>query len=346
MKVSNPCLKRFFFVLATYIVAFGCMGQRGERIEQIALHFSLEQENDTIDFIVVDTLLDKKKPVFLWCQGSLPVPLICEIEGYGNYFFGGGASNFDISEIRKDYHLVVISMPKTPVIAKKENLNSSFQFIPNPEKPKEFSNEYLRADYLDNYVSRAQSVLRFLKEQEWVDNDRLIVAGHSQGTKVATKISVLNNEVTHLGMFAANPMGRIDQFIREARFNAHNGKISWAQADTIINDTYELYSIAHHPDSLKARPDYNALKTFSETFYDDWLTLNIPIYLAYGTEDRTADLCDIIPLFFIEQGKTNLTLKRYIGLDHNFFEMHSDGRPHYEKGHWKDVMSAFLQWIK
>lgn len=182
MKVSNPILKRLLFILATIIVSFSCMGQRGELIEQIALHFSLEQKNDTIDFIVIDTLLDKKKPVFLWCQGSLPIPLFCEIDGYGNYLFGGGGSNFDIPEITKNYHLVVISMPKTPVIATKENLNSGFHYIPNPKKPNEFSIKFTHAHFQDNYVLQALEVLRLLKKQEWVDDDHLIVAGHSQGT--------------------------------------------------------------------------------------------------------------------------------------------------------------------
>ena len=67
--------------------------------------------------------------------------------------------------------------------------------------------------------------------------------------------------------------------------------------------------------------------------------------MVYGTEDRSADLCDMVPLFFIEKDQNNLTLKRYIGLEHNFFEVSENGRANHEKGHWEEVMQGFVKWI-
>lgn len=328
------------------ICAANSFGQKGQLIENKAIKFSIEHKKDSVEFIVVDTILSKKKPIFLWCQGSLPVPLFCEIENYGNYFFGGGVSNFNYKEISAKYHLVIISMPKTPVVAKKEHLNAGFQYIPNPEEPHKFLKEYVDADYLDNYVNRANAVLKFLKKQKWVNNEQLIIAGHSQGTKVATKIAKKNKDVTHLGLFAANPFGRIDQYIREARLDAQLGKISWEKADSLTKDNYEFYKQVNNMDSIRTDPSLKSWKTFSESFYNDWLSIDIPIYLSYGSEDRTSDLCDIIPLFFIEKGKDNLTIKRYAGLEHNFFEFNQNGRIDYEKGHWIEVMGEFIKWIK
>ncbi|WP_159436394.1 hypothetical protein [Chryseobacterium indoltheticum] len=34
----------------------------------------------------------------------------------GLWLIGGGITNFDIANIVKNYHLVIISMPKTPLI--------------------------------------------------------------------------------------------------------------------------------------------------------------------------------------------------------------------------------------
>jgi pimeloyl-ACP methyl ester carboxylesterase len=339
-------MKKLKCILIIVICAAKSFGQTGQLIENKAIKFSVELKKDLVEFIVVDTLLSKKKPIFLWCQGSLPVPLFCEIENYGNYFFGGGVSNFNYKEISAKYHLVIISMPKTPLVGKKEHLNSGFQYIPNPEEPLKFSKEYIDADYLDNYVNRAKAVLKFLKKQKWVSNEKLIVAGHSQGTKVATKMALNNKDVTHLGLFAANPFGRIDQYIREARLDAQLGKISWEKADSLTNDNYEFYKQVNNNDSILTNPSLKSWKTFSEPFYDDWLSLDIPIYLTYGSEDRTSDLCDIVPLFFIGKGKDNLTIKRYAGLEHNFFELNQNGRVDYEKGHWVEVMGEFIKWIK
>ncbi len=339
MKKQILILTLIFYSVISYC-------QNGELLEDKVIKFSIEQETDIIDFIIVDTLLETKKPIFLWCQGSLPVPLFCEIENYGNYFFGGGVSNFNYTEIAKEYHLVIISMPKTPIIGKKENLNAGFQYVPNPEKPRSFLREYIEADYLENYVDRALKVLEFLKLQNWVDHKKLIVAGHSQGSKITTKIAVKNSDVTHIGLFSANPFGRIDQYVREARLDAQLGNISWEKADSLMNDNYKFYEQANNEDSIRIDPSLKAWKTFTETYYDDWLSLDIPIYLAYGTEDRTSDLCDIVPLFFIEKGKNNLTLKRHLGLEHNFFELKENGRANHEKGHWKEVMEEFIKWIE
>ncbi|RMG25456.1 MAG: hypothetical protein D6730_10790 [Bacteroidetes bacterium] len=339
-------MKKIISIFAIILASVNCFGQKGELIEHKALSFYVSNESDTIDFIIVDTMLNKKKPIFLWCQGSLPVPLFGEIEGYGNYFLGGGVSNFNYIEISRQYHLVIISMPKTPLLAKKENLNNRLQYIPDPAQPGKFSDAYIEANYLENYVNRALAVLAFLKQQNWVDHNRLVVAGHSQGTKVATKIATRDRDVTHLGLFAANPFGRIDQYIRQARLDAQLGRISWEKADSIITGNYEFYKQANNEDSVRVNPGLKAWKTFSEPIYDDWLNLDMPIYLAYGTADISSGLCDMVPLFFIEKGKENLTLKRYIGLEHNFFELTGNGHPDYEKGHWREIMDEFITWIK
>ncbi|MCF8278276.1 MAG: hypothetical protein K9J17_16230 [Flavobacteriales bacterium] len=339
-------MKKIALMTAMLVWSSFSFSQSGTIIQRKAILFSLEEQSDTIDFIVVDTVLTQKKPIFLWCQGSLPIPLFFEIENYGYYFSGGGVSNFNYGKISEDFHLVIISMPKTPVLAKKEHLDNRYQYVSSQEKPNEFLNEYMEADYLENYVRRANFVLSFLKKQDWVTSEKLVVAGHSQGTKIATKIAVQNKDVTHLGLFAANPFGRIDQYIREARLDAHLGKITWEEADSLMNDNYEFYKQVNNTDSLENNPSLLSWKTFSETFYDDWLTLDIPIYLAYGTEDRTSGLCDIVPLFFIEKGKDNLTLRRHLGLEHNFFELFDDGRTNHEKGHWEEVMGEFRKWIK
>lgn len=315
-------------------------------IENQATLFKLPMDNDFVEFIIVDNNIDKgkKKPIFLWCQGSLPLPLFGEVENENIFFFGGGIANFDYKKIVNDYHLVVISMPKTPVLVKRENLNKQFQYIPDKSKPNSLSMDFLQADYLENYVQRGNLVIDFLTQQKWVDPTKLIIAGHSQGTKVATKLAQ-SNPISHLGLFAPNPFGRIDQSIRQARLEAQMGKITWEEADVLINQKYEFYQSAQDTSLYPTNPTLKSWKSFSEPFYDDWLQLNIPIYLAYGTEDRVSDLCDIVPIFFIDAKKNHLTLKRHLHLEHNFFEVLENGKIDYNSNHWNKVMDNFLDWI-
>ena len=108
-------MRKILYVLLFFISSIS-FSQNKELLEGKYQHFALHTAQDTIDFIVVDSVLNRKKPLFLFCQGSLPYPLFFQGEiGSEPYFFGGGLSNFDLKTIQKNYHVVVLSMPKTPL---------------------------------------------------------------------------------------------------------------------------------------------------------------------------------------------------------------------------------------
>lgn len=335
---------KYRFAIIFILNLVSTIGWSTKIIEQKATHFSIA--NESIDFIIVDTVLDEKKPIFLWCQGSLPIPLFCEINT-GEYFFvGGGLSNFNYQDISKQYHVVVISMPHTPVMAKKENLNNRYEFITDQNDPHSYAITYLQGDYLENYVDRANKVLKFLGKQKWVLKNNWVIAGHSQGTKIASKVAKSNKKIKTIGLFSPNPFGRIDELIRQARYDAQQNKISWHQADSLINSYYNFYEQALNakPELLAKNPSLKSWASFSAPQLDDWLDLKIPIYIAYGTADRSSDLCDIVPLFFMQKQKNNLTLKRYLEVNHNFFPV-KNGIINYEDGQWEMVMTDFLNYI-
>lgn len=336
----NLKLSFFLFFLMINITP----AQINKIINNEATSFTIKDEEDNIDFIVLDTKLETKKPIFLWCQGSLPYPLFVNSKEQGLWMITGGITNFDIEKITKYYHLIVISMPKTPLIADDSEINNSYWFKGDGKNNDLPSLDFQRADFLENYTNRAITVLKYLHKQKWIDNSKLIVAGHSQGSKVATKIAKNYKAVTKLGLFGANPFGRIDQNIREDRKLAESKEISWEEADKDIEEQYQLFRDAYNPEKIKTNPELLAWKSFSEPLLQDWLLYNKPIYMAYGTEDIASDLCDLVPLFFIRENKNNLTYKRYLNLEHNFFEIDENGKVNHEKPHWKEVMNNFVEW--
>ena len=335
---------RIFLILLFVLTATFTWSQNRNIINNQAIQFSLKHKNDTIDFVLIDTKTDVKKPIFLFCQGSLPLPLFVQTANDDIWMIGGGITNFDIEIIKKSYHLIVISMPKTPVIVNEKNLNKSYCYIPNLNEPDEFDPNYVKSDYLENYENRANSVLKFLRKQKWVDNSKLVVAGHSQGSKVATVITLNNKKVTHLGLFSANPFGRIDQNIRFYRKQAESNQITWQEADKAIERQYELFRKSHDDKKVKEDSNLLAWKSFSRPLINDWLKIEIPTYLAFGTSDIASDLCDLVPLFYIQNAKTNLTFKRYLNVEHNFFEVDQQGKVNYEKENWPLVMNDFIEW--
>lgn len=333
-------MNRFWFSLIAFISIQVAFGQVPVQMGSSATHFQISTKELPIDFIVLDTAFDQQKPILLFCQGSLPIPLFANLDGYGLYLIGGGMSNFDLDTLRRYFYPVVISMPFTPVVVEQSHLNPSFCYVPDPASPRDFDTRYVAADTLETYVDRALAVMSFLRQQDWVDPKGWVVAGHSQGAKVAAA----SPWFVRLGLFSPNPFGRIDQFMREARLDAQLGRQSWEQTDTLMTNFIELGHLSADPQVRLDNPNMASLWSFSEPMYDDWLALDKPIYLAYGTEDRSADLCDIIPLLFIREGKHHLTFRRYIHREHNFFPVGPDGRPDQEHPGWPEVMNEFVRW--
>ena len=333
---------KYFILIASIIISFSSIAQLKGIIANQYSHFELIHKKDTIDFVVTDTSLIEIKPVLLFCQGSQPVPLFVD--------FGAQKiapitlNNFDINEMRRSYHIVVISMPKTPVIATPEHLNRSYNYVQDTSINHSYDPEYIKADYLENYIDRANSVIKYLFKQKWVDKTNLVVAGHSQGSRVAVGIAHSNKNVTKLGLFGYNPMRRIDQNIWAYRKQAQNGEITWEQADSLQQIEYDFYKEVLNNDSVAAHPELKSWRSFSTCSIAQLTDLNIPIYIAFGSLDNVADYCDLLPMYFAEKNKTNYLLKRYPGLEHNFFPMNEDFRPDYANGKWRDVMNSFIDW--
>lgn len=90
-------------------------------------------------------------------------------------------------------------MPNTPLIADESKINDSYWYFGNSKNKNIPTEEFQKSNYLENYTNRAIKVLKFLKQQKWVDGSKLVVAGHSQGSKVATKIAKHYKPVSKLG---------------------------------------------------------------------------------------------------------------------------------------------------
>lgn len=309
--------------------------------------FELKNKLDTIDFILLNGKTDTIKPVLIFCQGSKPIPLVTIIPT-GRKFFTL-LNNFDYRKITRDYHLVLISMPHTPLQVEEKKLSKQYCFITDSTNQQSYSPLYLKDNYAENYIRRTKEVIDFLYEQKWVDKKKIYLLGHSQGSKVVIGAGLMNPKVSKIGYLSGNPLGRIDQLVREQRQLAKDGKMTVEESQQQIESVYEMWrQLNAHPNETTTEfGDPNKTWTsFSKPEIDNLLKIEQPLYIAYGTEDLTSVFCDLLPIYFISAKKNNLTLKPYLGLEHNFFELDKDGRPIYEKGHWQEVIDNFIKWIK
>lgn len=312
-----------------------------------ARHFQLHAKHDSIDFILVDGKIDTVKPVILFCQGSSPIPLIIRYED-GEKFIPS-LSCWDYEALSKRFHIVIISMPKTPIEVGIEKLGKEFTYVLDKKNPGDRDPAYVANNYFENYVSRAKKVISYLYKQNWVLKNRITIIGHSRGSKIALKASVGNAKIYKIGFFSGNPFGLIDQYIRGSRRDVELGEITIEQSQLQINDLLKTWAeINKKPNSdLIHLEDSDRMWTsFEKPLINDFLKAKQPIYVAYGTEDIKSALCDLLPIYFIQAHNKGLTLKPYLGLEHNFFETNKKRKAIYDKPHWNEVMGEFINWVE
>lgn len=312
---------------------FFCLSAQNQIEGVDALAFSIKTDNDTIEYLKIGADIDTPKPTIIFLQGSLPSPLIIDLDSFKHINIP-----FDFKNLIIDYHLVIISMPKTPLIIAKEYLNKSYSFITNQSDEYSFFDEYLKNNYLDNYVNRTNAVIKDLRLKKWVNKDEIHLIGHSQGAKIATVVASENQQIKSVSLLGFNAFGRYETKLRRERIKLKSNIIEAKEYKANIKNLYERWEdINNTPNDFKK--GHNSWASFSIDYTPFLLKIDIPIYIGYGTNDIIAENCDLLPLKFIEESKRNLTLFPYVGLDHNFFNVEREK-------FWDNVMWDIINWVE
>jgi len=302
-------------------------------------HLQILYNSDTVDILIKSKKGEelKRKPFFLFCQGSLPQPLIKK-NGAKLY----SVFPFETDSLEKDYHLVIISKPYIPLVAEANTLGPDFIYLdPKTGKiPKNYSNRNL----LDYYVDRNLKVIDFLEALPYADSTKLIVAGHSEGSTIASKLALKSEKVTRLIYASGCPFGRIMAMIGQDRAtetdtdSTRYGESEFDYWEQVVNDKNNMDD--SNGDTNKATYD------FSEPAIHYLEKLTIPVLICYGTKDFCAPYNDYLHVEMLRQQKKNFTFKAYIGLEHNFFPLTANGQPNYDQFNWNKVANDWWRWTK
>lgn len=329
--------KRFVFILTILVIGTHSFGQTKTPQEFGFRHLIFKYQTDNVDILIKSKKGEEniRKPLFFFCQGSLPMPLIKyhEKDIYGVFPF-----NPDSLSVK--YHLVIVSKPYIPVIADYTTLSPSFNYIDSSGKfPKGYSDRNL----LSYYVPRNIEILKFLQKQKWIATTQLVVAGHSEGSTVAAKMAVEFKKITHLIYAGGNPMGRIMSIIGQSRVNETNTDSTRFGEEEIKYWEAVVKNKTNMDDSQG--DTHRATYEFSQPPIKYLEKINIPVLVAYGTKDWSAPFNDFMRVDFIRQGKNNFTFKPYVGTEHNFFPLTNENKPNYDIFNWDKVANDWLKWL-
>ena len=300
-------------------------------------HLTLKYKTDSIDILVKSKKGEENiaKPLFFFCQGSLPIPLII-YQGTDVY----GTFPFNPDSLSNKYHLVIVSKPFIPLIADVSILQPDFTYIDSLGK---FPKEYHDRNLLSYYVPRNIAIVKHLQRQTWVSSRELVVAGHSEGSTIAVKMTSELKNVTHLIYSGGNPMGRILSIIEQNRAYETDSDSTMYGEDNI---NYWADIVANKNDMNSMKGDtYKATFEFSEPMITYLEKLKIPILVTYGTKDWSSPYNDLLRVITIRQNKSNFSFKAYIGTDHNFFPLKNDNQPDYNTYNWDKVAIDWLRWL-
>lgn len=308
--------------------------------------FRILAGKDTTTFIVVGNQneLKKRKPLLIFRQGSMPIPL------FGRYKRGISAIIFPFKarDYMNDYHIVAIAKPGVALMADSATMARTVE----TRDPKFSPQQYLDHNYLDFYVDQTNQVINYLIKQPFVDKAKVAICGGSEGYPIAIKVAATNRNVTHLIGFSGLLEGRWQAQLRETRERSNAGEYSQQQAQEAIESMYAYWrEVMKNPTSTtSAGGDTNyATYSFSTSKnLEHLLSLSIPIYICYGTADLTASLNDLLPIEFATKGKTNLTLKPYLDYDHTFFQLVRDDKGKVVDKVYKgdEVAQDYMNWLK
>ena len=312
--------------------------------------FTIPFEEDSVTFAVVARPgdLKDKKPILLFRQGSLPIPLFT-INPVNNR---PSLTELPITcyDHETDFHSIMIAKPGVPLIQNNAYLDTLFATRNHP-KPSMYPPRYLGNNYLDYYVRQTNAVLRFVLQQPWADDKRVVLAGGSEGYHVAIKTASTNPQVTHLIAFSGFLDGRHQGIIREERTKGYTGEYTQQQAQQSVEGLHQEW-LRICADSLNTSAEMGDPNRTTYSFSVDsrayLLALGIPILILYGTADVAATSNDVLPLEFARRGKKNLTVKAYPDHDHTFHKLTYDSQGKITEKVYNGVVveKDYFQWLE
>lgn len=289
---------------------------------------------DTTEFIVSDTLFQLQKPVLIFVQGSGALPLFYSRASKKDTLF---FVPVDFKKYEKQCRFVFIKKKMTSII---DDYDKDYFTQENTSKT------FLENNVLEKRVATVDVVVKYLSKQKWVSD--VYVVGHSEGYRVAASVAKTSRKIKKVVCMSANPFNRCLQFRMEERIKGFQGLVN----DTIVNQNIDSL---HNFFSILPKLEFDKNQQYEAAFFRnemsynynftifDLLKVKIPILITYGTADIGSLDNDLVPYFFTQAKKTNLSIKVYPNLEHNYLLLDKEGN--IKERHWEDVFKDVMDWL-
>lgn len=307
--------------------------------------FSLEKASGQL-FLISKT--EKKKPALIFIRGSDFSPPFVNAESI--------LFPFDIKEYQKEFNIVVLPKPGIPIFSDStqnkfvnETYTQGYYLNDSAQVPEQF----VKSNNLPYYILSYNKVIKKLRKLPCVQKDKIYLIGHSQGANVALSIALQSRKISKIALLGTHIGDRFTEATKKIRNQERQKHISGQEAQTQIDSLYksyiDLYENKNNNDRLFDSNTYFSYASFTfPNISTKLMKLKTPTLLVYGTNSLQDTDCDELRYELIKTKKNNITIKPYIGLDHNFFEIKEDKKSgKMEKIYnWDKVFYETVDWLK
>ena len=192
------------------------------------------------------------------------------------------------------------------------------------------SQEYIEHATKENRSEDISTVIDYLIDRHLFNQEKLVLIGHSEGSFVAPSVAVQNSHVTHIVLAGLSASHGLLDFLITQRKDLESKKINEMEFLENYDWLVEKFKDVHqNSESFKELFGHTYKRWASYSFektLDDLLKVEVPIFLAIASSDRSAPAVgsDMVVVEFIKTAKNNLTYKNYIGFDHGFMKQEED----------------------
>ena len=218
------------------------------------------------------------------------------------------------------------------------------------------SDEYNKFISWENRIQDTLEVLKLIEKLKVVNSKRIVLVGYSEGTDVV--IGVLNQSTipTHAGYFVGGGTTQMFDLLVLAR------KYYFKEISDSIEKEKKIEEYLATFEEIMKNPNVTT-KFFLGHSYQRWasffknepdklfLKVDIPVFLAHGTEDESVPIesIDYLQTQMILNNKKNITFRRYPGLNHALAACRQDDLNCMdidEKYKHTEIFGEFLKWIE
>lgn len=324
---------KFYIFLIIYSYSFS----QNEKNKYERIGFKMEKivaKSDTIYFIYKKAKTSLPKPTIIFLQGSKALPIV---------FFNdkkiGTILPFKIEKYENKFNFVIIARKGVPLVGTYDKDSNGYVDLKG-----NIPDDYTKNDNLYYRTFQAKKVLNYVYRKKWCRKDSIFVIGHSEGYRVAAKLSENNNKITKLICLSADPFNRtIDDLAKQRLecFYQNNDSTYQSSIETMNKEHFDLCKSKIDKNDFNA---YNWLSYNKKFTYKSFEKFKKPLLVLYGTDDINSFHNDLLPYIL---NKRNISIKVYPDLDHNFFkqEYDKDGNPTERSYHWDQVFDDIIKWI-